>query len=284
MTKTRIPWCDFTWSPVTGCSPVSEGCAHCYAERMARRFGCRDCKLTMGGPCSDKKNRDNCGAKFKVRLHPDRLDQPLHWKKPRMIFVCSMGDLFHDDVPDEFIDQVIGIAARCPQHTLLFLTKRAERLRDYSIERTKNAHGITGPFPLPNVWLGVTAENQARADERIPILLQTPAAKRFVSIEPMLGPIDLHRAGGEYIDPLTGARFWEGCNEPVEGTKLDWIIVGGESGPGARECREEWMQSVYDQCQAAGVPFFFKGYGSNFKQNPKGCEVWESRREWPVGQ
>ena len=186
---TGISWTDCTWNPVTGCTPASEGCANCYAERMHKRgiFG----KMPFS----------------KVTLHPDRLEIPLHWRKPRKIFVCSMSDLFHDDIPDDFIDKVFAVMALCLQHTFQVLTKRPVRMLEYMSNPTrgylitdaasKYFHKDFDPvkmersFPFPNAWLGVTVENQARADERIPLLLQTPAAVRFVSCEPMLSPINL---------------------------------------------------------------------------------------------
>lgn len=286
MNKTKIPWADFTWNPVSGCSPVSEGCEHCYAEKMARRF-------TKGSGIENGVGREY----FKVTLHPDRLDEPLCLKKPARIFVCSMSDLFHPDVPVSFIAKILDrMASRTTNcnhrkyesheeecwtgdfHTFLVLTKRIERAKKlieeelpyYAAEYMPGDCCLAtamedGEWPLPNVWLGVTAENQARADERIPILLQTPAAKRFVSIEPMLQGIDLSR-WLMVRDPGVGAPRWElsRSSDGVAKSLLDWVIVGGESGHGARPCSEEWVQSVYDQCQAAGVPFFFKAAGSNW--------------------
>jgi protein gp37 len=166
------------------------------------------------------------------------LDKPLHWRKPCKIFVCSMGDLFHQAVPTEFIYKVFDVMKSCPQHTFLVLTKRPQRMSP------EPKDGICIIFK--NIWLGVSVENQKRADERIPILLQIPAAKRFVSIEPMLGLVDLER--GRYF-----------LTEP--GPRLDWVILGGESGPKARPMNPDWVRSVRDQCKAAGVPFFFKQWG-----------------------
>lgn len=251
----KIEWTDETWNPVTGCTKVSAGCAHCYAERMARR---------LAGRCGYPEAPDH----FKVTLHPKRLDQPLHWKKPRMVFVCSMGDLFHEDVPDEYIDRVWSKFYECPQHTFQVLTKRPERMYQWLVNELHNWR------PLPNVWLGVTAENQTTADERIPVLLQIPAAVRFVSIEPMLGPVDLRSihqrvdSVNYYIDALSGNVVWleqrDIGSEPMgeQSQALDWVIVGGESGPGAQPMDPDWARSIRDQCQAAGVPFFFKQWGA----------------------
>lgn len=268
--KTKIEWCDATWSPITGCSHVSAGCEHCYAEAMARRFQ------------KDWKPWTAENAAHNVMLHPEGLEQPLHWKKPRRIFVCSMADLFHEQVPDEFIDRVFGMMALCPQHMFQVLTKRPEVMCDYftkkgrsfSIEQTGWLYeGYSRPielssWPPPNVWLGVTAENQRTADERIPILLETPAAKRFVSIEPMLGPINLRlRNDGvpqnKWGEPLGPCGYY--CDEQIghadHSTKLDLVIAGGESGPKARPMSPAWVRSIRDQCQAAVVPFFFKSWG-----------------------
>ena len=165
------------------------------------------------------------------------LEKPLHWKKPRTIFICSMGDLFHESVPFEWINKVFSITQKCPQHTFLVLTKRPERMRHYF-----EYVGIK--YPYLNVWLGVTAENQEAADKRIPILLQIPAAKRFVSIEPMLGPVDLYKQ-----------------NNMVLGFHLDWVICGGESGPRARPMHPTWIRDTRDQCNRVGIPFFFKQWG-----------------------
>jgi protein gp37 len=223
---TAIEWTDATWNPVTGCTKVSLGCAHCYAERITERFG-------------RQKFTD-------VVLHPERLDIPLRWKKPRRVFVNSMSDLFHEDAPDEFIGKVWEVMEEASAHTFQILTKRAGRMHMWVDEK---AHAY-----LPNVWLGVSVEDQERADERIPLLVDTPAAVRFVSCEPMLGPVDIRES-------LT--VDWRGNNQeaPDGLPALDWVIVGGESGPGARPMQPEWARSIRDQCVAAGVPFFFKQWG-----------------------
>ena len=230
---TKIEWTDETWNPITGCKKVSDGCKNCYAERMAKRLAGR-----YGYPADDP---------FKPTLHEDKLDVPLKWKKPRRIFVCSMGDLFHEDVHRETILRVWKTMAESPQHTFQVLTKRPERMM-YILEQWMHPalrlSLVDHTWPLPNVWLGVTAENQETADQRIPILLNTPAAVRFVSCEPLLGPVDLHPGWLLPISPTT--------------SKLNQVIVGGESGPGARPMNPDWARSIRDQCKAAGVPFFMK--------------------------
>lgn len=272
---TKIEWAEETWNPVTGCSPMSEGCRNCYAERMSKRLAGR-----CGYPADDP---------FKVTMHEDRLGEPLRWKKPRRVFVCSMGDLFHEDVPHEFIDYVFAVMGRSQQHTFILLTKRPERMREYlqagRYQQILNiayrlkfrpeglGKGIDNPKDMrwwPNVWLGVTAENQQRADERIPILLQIPAAKRFVSVEPMLGPLDLTNIR---FDKWTVMNLLEGCgitNRPgymgqslpnVHCNKIDWVICGGETGPGARPMHPDWARSLRNQCITADVPFWFKQWG-----------------------
>jgi protein gp37 len=274
--RTGIEWTDATWNPVTGCSVVSPGCTNCYAMKLAgtrlqhhrSRAG-----LTVPSKAGPVWNGQ-------VRLNTDWLDQPLRWKRPRKIFVCAHGDLFHENVPDDWIDKVFAVMALAPQHTFQVLTKRAERMREYlsadgcraSIldqwlrlpgprkNRVTLVNGQpvveTSPrWPLPNVWLGVSAEDQARADERIPLLLQTPAAVRFVSAEPLLGAIDLHSR----LCRETGSC--PSCPRCLGG--IDWIILGGESGPGARPMDIDWTRSIVAQCRNAGVPCFVKQLGPN---------------------
>lgn len=235
MTTTKIDWADVVWNPVTGCTPASAGCQNCYAQRMAKRLAGR-----CGYPADEP---------FKVTLHPERLEEPLRWRKPRRIFVCSMGDLFHPDVPDEFIGQVFETMACARQHTFLLLTKRPGRMHRF-ITAYSAPGGPLGNYlhNFPHIWLGVTAENQAMADERIPILLATPAAVRFVSVEPMLGPMDFEHPDNEGYGV-----------EVIKG--LDWVILGGETGPGARPMHPQWARHVRDQCVADGVPLFFKQWG-----------------------
>ncbi|CPT76963.1 bacteriophage protein gp37 [Mycobacteroides abscessus] len=266
--RTKIEWTrsddgtpGATWNPVTGCtklSPASPGCQNCYASTFAERF--------RGAPGHYFERG------FDVQLRPEKLDQPIRWRKPRRIFVNSMSDLFHDDVPTDFIAKVFAIMALAPQHTFQLLTKRHGRmgalLRDGEfqqqvydawgqLEMPKGRPSMEdwpwSGWPLPNVWLGVSAEDQKRADLRIPALLDTPAAVRFVSAEPLLGPIDLCRIP-PYGDALTDLG--------VPGTTaIDWVIVGGESGPGARPMHPDWARSMRDQCVAADVPFLFKQWG-----------------------
>lgn len=234
MAKSKIEWTDAVWNPVTGCTKVSAGCAHCYAERMSKR---------LAGRCGYPKDEP-----FKVTLHPDKLDEPLKWKRPRRIFVNSMGDLFHKDVPATFIADVFDVMRQAKQHTFMILTKRPEGMKWLR---------LNGPIynnePLPNVWLGVSVENQAAADERIPLLLQTSAAVRFISAEPLLGPISLW----PWLSNPSLAALEFGKEPPL----LDWVIVGGESGPGARPLHPDWARNLRDQCQSAEVPFFFKSWG-----------------------
>jgi protein gp37 len=221
---TKIEWTDRVWNPVTGCTKVSAGCKNCYAERMAKRL------KAMGQP------RYKNG--FRVSMHKDILYLPLRWKKPRMIFVNSMSDLFHEDVPDKFIVKVFETMAKSKQHTFQILTKRPERMVTF-FEKLFYMPII----PLSNVWIGVSIENQETADERIPQLLATPAAVHFISAEPLLGQINL--------------RFPQSKNPNQD----VWVICGGESGPNARPMHPEWVKSMRDQCQASGVPFFFKQWG-----------------------
>lgn len=259
---TSIEWTDVVWNPVTGCSKVSEGCRHCYAEAVAHRFwGARE--------FTD------------VQCHADRLEQPLHWKTPRRIFVNSMSDLFHEDVPDEFIERVWAVMACADWHTFQILTKRPERMHRFlcvedhwdqigrnvveispfaakrGLHRRLNGQKIFG-----HVWLGVSIEDQKTADERIPILLQTPAAVRWVSAEPLLGVVDLSRVmfhangGVGLVHDVMRFRKSEAF-----GT-LDWVVIGGESGPGARPCDIGHIRTIVQQCRASQVPCFVKQLGS----------------------
>lgn len=226
--KTKIEWADRVWNPVVGCTPASAGCAHCYAKRIYERF-------YQERPSSQ------------VQLHPERLDDPLHWRYPSRVLVNSMSDLFHYEVSYDFIADIVETIALSPKHTFMVLTKRPKRMQFIFSEVMK----ILADNPLPNLWLGVTVENQQAADERIPLLLQTPAAVRFVSVEPMLGPVDL----GNYLC-LTHSK-----GGLTLGNYLDWVICGGETGPGARPMHPDWVVSLRDQCVNANVPFFFKSWG-----------------------
>ncbi len=265
MNETKIAWADYSWNPVTGCSPASEGCTNCYARAMNRRFGKGD---------------------FSVKFHPERMEEPIRHKKPAKIFVCSTSDLFHEDLPDGPAFEVLGTMRRCPQHTFIIVTKRAGRMADF----------FKGAPLLPNVILMATVENQPRADERTPYLLELARAgwRIGLSIEPMLGPINLNAVMGMLYPFPNG---WE---------MLSWVIVGGETGQRARECCEEWIKEIFDDCREAKVPFFFKQFGDNFiptsdcgtdecqagvtagrfcaKCYPHGDqgEEWLKRREWPL--
>lgn len=251
--KTGIEWTDATWNPTTGCDRVSPGCDNCYALTLAKRL------KAMGSPRYQADgNPSTSGPGFGVTEHPDALDQPIRWTKPRRIFVNSMSDLFHKEVDDWFIAQVFAVMALAPQHTFQILTKRHGRMRSlvsgdlYDLMIRALGDPSLGwdesriAWPLPNVWLGTSVEDQKRADLRIPALLETPATVRFLSMEPLLGPVDLINGLGDSW--LTG---------------IDWIIVGGESGPGSRPMRPEWVRSLRDQADVAGVAFHFKQWGSH---------------------
>lgn len=233
---TGIHWTDETWNPVVGCTRVSAGCRHCYAFSLHNmRFRAyRDGKF----PTAPQQYHQPFHV---VQLMPDRIEQPLHWRKPRRVFVNSMSDLFHEDVPFDFIDRVFNVMIETPRHTYQVLTKRPERMREYVSNRAirynwhKDAH-----MPPRNIWLGVSVEDQAAADKRIPVLLDTRAAVRFLSCEPLLEAVDLSYWLGEEMPPL------------------QWVIVGGESGPRYRPMELAWARSLRDQCTAAGSAFFFK--------------------------
>ncbi len=282
--KSAIEWTEATWNPLVGCDRISPGCAHCYAKAQHDRRH----KAFLAG----KQMPIQYAKPFEVvQLRPDRLEQPLRWRKARRIFVNSLSDLFHPDVPDAFIDRVFAVMALCPQHTFQVLTKRADRMRAYFgvdryelIERvetqlwemhTDDTTNAVGSWPLPNVWLGGSVENQHFADERIPLLLQTPAAVRFISAEPLLGPVDLtsipvamwrHHPSGTReqvrVNALRSVEYFvdEGS---IEWPALDWVIVGGESGPGARPFDLGWARSIIAECRAAGVAVFMKQIGVN---------------------
>jgi protein gp37 len=317
-----IEWTDATWNPVTGCTQISDGCKHCYAIPMTRRLRAMAQGTSDVGPSKYSEG-------WAVRTHEDALLTPLRWKKPRRIFVCSMGDLFHEQVPYDFIDKAWAVMAACPQHTFQVLTKRPHRLAEYlkrlgmgrvgygNLDETMHLwHALrwlsldvamrvlTRPlpaytvgiadraldaahsWPLPNVWLGTTVENQAvtqagweRGDfqwkrqdgsyavvpGRIDALLSCPAAVRFLSCEPLLGPLDL----SEWLEKLCSrstkrrgpGEICPECGTNAIGRLVHWVICGGESGKGARPLHPDWARSLRDQCQAAGVPFFFKQWG-----------------------
>lgn len=296
--STKIEWTEVTWNPTTGCNKISAGCKNCYAEVMHKRL------QGMGQP---KYQTDfNKG----VKTWEDELMKPLSWKKPRKVFVNSMSDLFHEDVPFEFIDKVFTVMALTPQHTYQILTKRADRMEEYfalhpqprivviaihngrrlKVNEDYYNNGIT--WPLPNVWLGTSVENQQTANKRIPHLLRVPAAVRFLSCEPLLGRVDLNNipfstdeVGPFTINALTGFSFqtdiikWPGC----EG-KIDWVIAGGESGHGARPMHPDWVRSLRNQCHNTGVAFFFKQWGEWLPiDHLSEDDYWKSTKSAEVG-
>jgi protein gp37 len=311
---TKIEWTDATWNPVIGCTPISPGCLNCYAAAMANRMqGMKHAKdyqprrIGDGVPYGDRETIRIAEVRSgravytgDVRTLPDRLVEPLAWKKPRMVFVCSMSDLFHESVPFDFIDRVFEVMALCPQHTFQVLTKRTDRMAEYmlggyadrvgsQLKREANqlhhagaeALAITlwhemkvGGF-LPNVWLGTSVEDQQRADERIPHLLNCPAKVRFLSCEPLLGPLDL-----EF--PLMRQRHNKvyAIGKRLDGIgSLHWVIVGGESGHKARPCATAWIRSIIQQCDSAGVPCFVKQLGSRcapVKANADAADIQEA--------
>lgn len=220
--RSTIEWTDATWNPVRGCTKITSGCAHCYAETFAERF-----RGVPGHPYEQG---------FDLRLIPEKLTQPLLWRRPRMIFVNSMSDLFHADVPDDYIVKVVRVMQLANWHTYQVLTKRSERMRD--LLRTK----LRFAAEEPHIWWGVSVENRDQGLPRVEHLRSAPAAVRFLSVEPLLeslGPVDL--------------------------TGIHWIILGGESGPGARPLEKSWVVEIRDQCEAAGIPFFFKQWGGTRK-------------------
>lgn len=252
MGKTSIEWTDASWNPIVGCTEISPGCANCYAARLAATR----LRTTpqYKGLADSFAGEINASPRWtgEVRFLPERLEEPLHWRQPRRIFVCDMSDLFHEKVHADWVRQIWNVMAQCPQHTFQILTKRASRMEGWIGDRFE----ATGPRkdlrPLPNVWLGVSVENQHFADERIPLLLETPAAVRWISAEPLLGSVDFSK--------------WFCCDKNNVGghlhlPSLDWVVCGGESGPNARPMHPDWARSLRDQCHAAGVPFFFKQWG-----------------------
>jgi protein gp37 len=226
--NSHIEWTEATWNPVTGCTQISPGCAHCYAKTFAERF-----RGVPGHPYEKG---------FDLTLRPERIEQPLTWKKPRLIFVNSMSDLFHQDIPDEFIHLAFKTMKRADWHTFQLLTKRPERLAEMA---------DCLPFP-ENLWVGVSVENQ-RWTPRIDHLRQVPAKVRFLSCEPLLGPLKLD---------LTG---------------IHWVIVGGESGRGARKMNPSWVRQIHDQCTASGTAFFFKQWGAYDEAGIKGSKASSGR-------
>jgi protein gp37 len=303
--KTGIEWTDATWPIVQGCDYASPGCTHCYVPRTLWRL-MHNPSLAIAEPLQDLVRMHENGMPVftgALALREDRLTWPLKWKKPRRIFVPSHGDIFHKDVPDAFLDKIFAVMALCPQHTFQVLTKRAARMNRYltthriaervakvSVEilPLEGDNALVGAeidkqvaltsgwdvWPRPNIWLGVSVEDQARADERIPLLLETPAAKRFLSCEPLLGAVDLTALEtnrqpevyeAEITNALTGRYRWEldGNTDASSGIgpRINWVIGGFESGPNARPGHPGWGRSLRDQCAAAGVAFFWKQNG-----------------------
>lgn len=296
--KSKIEWTDATWNPVVGCSPVSAGCANCYAISAVKRVGEFQGEGSKYRDLTVVQKNGVRGWSGGVEMFPERLSQPLRWKRGRKIFVNSLSDLWHEAVPFEFVDKIFAVMALASQHTFQVLTKRPERAEEYfRTWATRHKWGVAArefvdepnvvggrdagcvervcncTYPLPNVWLGTSTEDQRTADERIPHLLKCPAVIRFLSMEPLLGPVTLWRydedegamrgpgvivSGG--MTPGTPESPPEGYDDSQPG--IDWVIVGGESGPGARPMAPAWATSLRDQCVEAGVPFFFKQWGA----------------------
>jgi protein gp37 len=277
--NSKIEWTQATWSPTTGCDRVSAGCDNCYALTMAKRLkGMGQAKYQRDG------DPHTSGPGFGLTVHEDTLAIPLRWREPRRIFVNSMSDLFHEEVPDEFLCRVFDVMQMAPRHTFQVLTKRHARMRSFVTRYLSGEFAMepldTSPLvatidrPPRNIWLGVSAEDQRWADIRVPALLKTPAAVRFVSAEPLLGPIDLDRylwlqgpsSAGPFYDHAGRRRFGGGIGGQTltraRANDLHWVIAGGESGPGARPCELNWLRSLRDQCADAEVPFFCKQLGA----------------------
>lgn len=275
MNHSTIEWTDATWNPVYGCTPVSDGCRNCYAAGISYRFAAR--KGPYEGLADWKQGR----AVFNgtIRLRPDKLTEPLRWRKPRRIFVNSMSDLFHEDVPDKFIAKVFGVMHATPRHTYQILTKRPERMAKWLAEWDGSCIGVEAldvipprffhhdlkrvvpgfPWPLPNVWVGTSVENQKAADERIPHLLNCPAAVRFLSCEPLLESLDLWWAAKPEPKSASSVTCRDVGNILRRG--IHWVICGGESGPNARPLDPLSVYRLRDDCRGLGIPFFFKQWG-----------------------
>ncbi len=265
--KTGIQWTDATWNPTTGCDRVSPGCDNCYAMTQAKR-------LKAMGQAKYQRDGDprTSGPGFGLSVHPGALNIPLSWTRPRRVFVNSMSDLFHDQVPEGFVGSVWDTMARTPRHTYQILTKRHARMRAMLKRweacgprgwQWRRDDGLwCGPLdgPLPNVHLGVSVEDQRWADIRIPALMETPAAIRFLSMEPLLGPVTLSRLHAHCPAHDFAGGF---CSSPCPDLRVpDWVIVGGESGPNARPMQAEWVRSIIRQCQDTGIPVFVKQLGT----------------------
>jgi protein gp37 len=275
--KTGIQWTDATWNPIRGCSRVSEGCRNCYAEVVAARFS------KPGQPYEGLARRTaNGGARWtgKIMFVEKHLEDPLRWRKPKRIFVNSMSDLFHEGVSEEQLDMIFAVMAIASRHTFQILTKRPERMRDYlntpgragatAAETGRGAAGnrdwpfirpddLAARWPLKNVWLGVSVEDQKAANLRVPLLLDTPATVRFLSCEPLLAPVDLVPF---LYDEVEGTTMPDFSSPRASNRGLSWVIIGGESGSYARSCDVQWIRDIVDQCKAAGIASFVKQLGS----------------------
>lgn len=264
MGESAIHWTDYTWNPTTGCDRVSPGCDHCYAMTLAARL------QRMGNPrYANDGNPRTSGPGFGLTLHEDKLTEPLRWRKPRHVFVDSMSDLFHSDVPEWFIGRVFQVMEQAAAHKFQVLTKRPRRMRDLLRRWQRDGMLVAADpdmrqqdwAPSPNVWLGTSVEDQKRADLRVPLLLETPAAVRFLSCEPLLGPIDLRGVLDANVHcaacGLLSSAVWS-CTCSCHNAGLDWVIVGGESGGGHRPIDVDWARVLRDQCAGAGIAFFYK--------------------------
>lgn len=255
MAESKIEWCSVVWNPVTGCSPVGVGCQHCYAARMFKRLA------------ANPKTPRYFGREFgDVQCHPELLDLPTTWKKPTAVFVNSMSDLFHEKVPSDFIALVLDVCeVEYPEHTFILLTKRVERAHDLAV------NVFCEPIPN-NVVLGVSCSTQAEVDRDVPILLATPAARRILSLEPLCGHVD-------FMAKRPGIpKWWQGALNPL--SRINGVIVGGETGPGARPMHPDWVRSIRDQCASAGISFFFKSWGEWY---PAGKSIVENSRMVVMG-
>jgi protein gp37 len=234
MSNTKIQWAEKVWNPVTGCTKISPGCAHCYAEQFAARLS----------KIPNLKGKYKYG--FEFAIHYDAFDEPYKWRTPKRVFVTSMGDLFHEKVSNQWRDKVFEVIKQLPQHTFMLLTKRPENMLEYMRRN--------GYEKLPNIWCGVSAENQQAANERIPILLLIKSPVRFVSCEPLLGPVHFNINGVQTLENLKIAHKQYG--------KVDWVIAGGESGNRARPMHPDWVNEIVHQCSAHKTPLFFKSWGA----------------------
>jgi len=291
MSKSKIEWTDKTWNPVRGCAKVSTGCKNCYAEVMGARFSGKG--QPYEGVISGKRWNG------KATFHPTKLDEPLRWRKPAKVFVNSMSDLFHSDLSFEQIAAVFGVMAAAGRHTFQVLTKRPTRMLDFfgwldgMAKQSSHGHiiqsyaldagvnykrlgAVNEQWPLPNVWLGVSTEDQKAADERIPLLLMAPAAIRWISAEPLLGPLDVRKWVDECVpaceacgnvnvwgDTWFGNPTCSACRKPLHGAckhLIGWVVVGGESGPSARPMSPSWVRRIMEDCEPSGV-FLFKQWG-----------------------